>query len=82
MQKAEHADAYMALEVLADVYYQKSQKLAKLDLVRSRESLNQSNVFLKSAFVIVQEKFPKNSPHIERIKTKLVQHNEVHEKLI
>ena len=78
----EHADAYIALEVLADVYYQKSQKLAKLDLVRARESLTQSKAFLKSAFEIVQEKFPKNSPHIERIKTKVVQYNEVHEKLI
>lgn len=81
MQKTGHTDAYIALEALAEVCYHKSQKLAKLDIEKAREFLNQSNVYLKSAFEIVQEKFPKNSPHIERIKAKLAQQNEAQENL-
>ncbi len=67
-----HPESYDVLEDLSKLYLKKSQEVKdKGDLAQSQTFNNQAVNYLKQALEVVKVNFPKNSPHLTRIQSKI-----------
>ena len=71
LQSRDHVDAYRSLEVLGEIYLKKSTIAPEKQQLKT-QALNLFNQALK----ITEQNFPKNSAHIERIKSKVTSMSE------
>jgi tetratricopeptide (TPR) repeat protein/DNA-binding CsgD family transcriptional regulator len=68
MKKIDHADYFMILENLAQLYDEKSQRAKKSgNMSEAQTSKKQEMEFLLQAIGIIKNRFPENSPHLQRI---------------
>lgn len=71
-EKTKHPDNYMALEALGEIYYKKFMYEQKhSDLQQAQIFKDQAIDFLNQALKLVTAHFPKDSPHISRIQSKI-----------
>lgn len=71
-QQSEHPELYSCLENLSDLYQKKSEHAKNSGFSTQSQNFNkQGSRYLKQALEIVKTHFPADSPHRERIQTKL-----------
>ncbi len=71
-QKSNHLDQYMVLEDLAEINLKKSVQEERNGNLELSQKFKESSIHnLEEALKIVKIHFPEDSPHIERIKSKL-----------
>lgn len=71
-QQNNHPEAYGALETLAELYIKKAvRERDKKNIKQSQEYKKLAIICLKQAFEIASTYLPEDSPHIERIQSKL-----------
>jgi len=72
LQQNNHPESYMCLEILSDLYHAKSRQAKNKKGIQQSQDLNkQALVYLKQAMEIVNAHFPKDSPHVMRLQSKL-----------
>jgi len=72
LQKNKHPETYISLESLAELYLKKSIDASNKGNIKQSQNLEtQSLDYLKQALGIVKTSFPKDSPHLIRIQSKL-----------
>jgi len=72
LQYRNHIDAFKSLEILGEIYLTKSHQLS--DANNSQESQNLKNKAMSTfnqALKITEQRLPKNSSHIERIRSRI-----------
>ncbi|MBS0271903.1 MAG: tetratricopeptide repeat protein [Proteobacteria bacterium] len=71
-QKNKHPDKYIILESLAELYLKKSLRSEKQDnKLQAEEFKTLAKAYLSQAFEILETHFPEDSPHRQRIQSKL-----------
>lgn len=72
LQSRNHIDTYKSLEVLGEIYLKKSiQPMHAKNIQENQELKNKAIATLNQSLKIAEQNFPKNSVHIERIRSKI-----------
>ncbi|MBL9029974.1 MAG: hypothetical protein JNK42_05860, partial [Caedimonas sp.] len=71
-QESKHPESYACLENLAELYLRKSIQAANIkNISLSQKYKTQTIEYLNQALKVVTMHFPKDSPHIARVQSKL-----------
>ncbi|MBX9786075.1 MAG: tetratricopeptide repeat protein [Alphaproteobacteria bacterium] len=69
-QVKKKAESYVCLESLSDLYLKKASQIMNKE--ESEIFKKQATDYLKQALEVIKAHFPKNSPHVPRIETKII----------
>jgi tetratricopeptide (TPR) repeat protein len=73
-RKTKHPDAYICLESLADLCLEKAKQYLRQKMENpAMGDKKQAISYLQDTLITLENHFPKNSPHIQRVKAKLNQ---------